>query len=249
MSAAPAAAKLRLLLCSLCLAPLLSACFFRVPTGTKSWNTVMGIRIDEATTNVVQTFMQKTTAVKEFAAMDPDGGGDYLRPGKDTYYIQNADNSRIKLRTLESFTYDPSLAAQFFLPPGLIATNTLASMAVPGRSGGLLMWRITNAQGNYLSNAWAIAINFSSYHCTDAPPHLKLYVLDTKYNIVRARQLPLAPPETPTTVYPDLRLDSTRQYLTYKAPQGYMTYGTVTDLPVPASQPLAERILPSNTNP
>ena len=83
----------------------------------------MGIRIDEATTDVVQTFMEKDTHVNEFAALDPDGGGNYLTPWKQTYYIQNLDHSRIKLKSLESFTYDPSHAAQFFLPPGLVTSN------------------------------------------------------------------------------------------------------------------------------
>jgi hypothetical protein len=249
MRAASATANPRLFLCSLVVALLISGCFFRVPTGTRSFHSVLGIRIDPATANVVQLFMQKKTAVDEFALMDPDGGGRYLRDSKESYYIQKNDHTRIKFKTLETFTHDPPLAAQFFLPPGLVTTNTLARMLVPGTSGGFLFRRITDGQGHYFTNATSIAINFSAYHRTDRPPHLKVYVLDNYDTIVRARELPLAAPETPTTLYPDLRLDSTRQHLTYKTPEGYMTYGTVTDRVVPAHHPLPERILPANTDP
>ncbi len=227
---------------------LLSGCFFRVPTGTHSWHDVVGVRVDETTTTVFQKLMKKSTYVDEIAVMDADGGGRYSRFCKETYYIQNAKGGRINLKSLESFTHDPTIAAQWLLPPGLVTSNTLARMLAPGTSGGL-MWTIMNDEHRTFTNLWCLAVNFSSYHRTDGPPRLRVYVFCRNYRVLRVKELPLCPPATASDLYPDFRLDSTRQQLTWKAPDGYITYNAVTDSTAPASQLPPERILPLNTSP
>jgi hypothetical protein len=226
---------------------LQAGCFFRVPTGTHSWHDVMAVRVSGKSTNVVQKLIRKSTYVDEFAAMDPEGGGNYSRFWKESYYIENVDDGRIKLKGLESLTFTPSTAGDWLLPPGLVTSNTFARMLLPGTGGGL-MYRPTDGQGHYLTNAWALGINFSSYHRSDGPPYLKVYLLDRHYKVVRARTLPLSPPEAPGSVCPDIRLDRSRQRLTFNTPEGYMTYDALADTVTPASQPLPEPFLPLNFN-